>query len=218
MFFKPEPAIEYIHGCCAHVFECAAKPCKGRGGRHVRRYLDTGDAKSMGNLRKHAKVCWGEDAVAAADGMKDVKAAQEALGLMKNASGSITAVFNRIGKDKITYSHRQHTKTEARYALHLFLKSLSYSLSSAKIVRWVAESKCPFQIVNDRGFRSLMKTGCPDYHISSAETVSRDVKKVFVHCRQRISQMLKVHQSILCCEQTGLYVDIGISRSPQFCY
>ena len=67
----------------------------------------------MGNLHKHAKVCWGEDAVAAADGMKDVKAAWEALGSMKNANGSITAVFNCIGKDKITYSHHQHTKTEA---------------------------------------------------------------------------------------------------------
>ena len=156
--------------------------------------------------------------MAAADGTKDVKAAREALGSMENANGSITAVFNRIGKNKITYSHCQHTKTEARYALHLFLKSLSYSLSSAEIVCWVAESKCPFQIVNDRGFRLLIKTGCPDYHILSAETVSRDVKKVFVCCRQRISQMLKVHQSILCCEQTGLHVDIGISRSPQFHY
>ena len=218
MFFKPEPAIEYIHGRRAHVFECAAKPCKGRGGRHVRRYLDTGDAKSTGNLRKHAKVCWGEDAVAAADGTKDVKAAREALGSMENANGSITAVFNHIGKDKITYSHCQHTKTEAQYALHLFLKSLSYSLSSAEIVHWVAESKRPFQIVNDRVFHSLMKTGCPDYHIPSAETVSQDVKKVFVRCCQRISQMHKVHQSILCCDQTGLHVDIGISQSPQFHY
>ncbi|KDR67834.1 hypothetical protein GALMADRAFT_79372 [Galerina marginata CBS 339.88] len=122
VFFKPEPAIEYVKGRCVHVFECAAKPCKGRGGCYVRRYLDTGDAKSTGNLRKHAKVCWGEDAVAAADDTKDVRAAREALGLMKNANRSITAVFKRIGKDKITYSHRQHTKTEA----------------CAEIVRWVA--------------------------------------------------------------------------------
>jgi len=63
---------------------------------------------------------------------------------------------------------------------------------SAKFVRWVAESNRPFQIVNDRGFRSLMKTGRPEYHIPSAETLSRDVKNVFVRVRERISKMLRV--------------------------
>jgi len=63
---------------------------------------------------------------------------------------------------------------------------------SAEIVRWVAESKRPFKIVNDRGFQSLMKTGRPEYYIPSAETVSRDVKKVFVCVRQRIAKMLQV--------------------------
>jgi hypothetical protein len=47
------------------------------------------------------------------------------------------------------------------------------------MVRWIAESKQPFQIVNDRGFQSLMKTGRPGYRIPSAETISRDVKTVF---------------------------------------
>jgi len=59
-------------------------------------------------------------------------------------------------------------------------------------VRWVAEGKRPFQIVNDRGFRTLMKTGRPEYHLPSAETVSRDVKGVFVKVRQRIAKMLQV--------------------------
>ena len=35
----------------------------------------------------------------------------------------------------------------------------------AEIVCWVTESKWPFQIVNDCGFQSLMKTGRPEYHI-----------------------------------------------------
>ncbi|CAA7270538.1 unnamed protein product [Cyclocybe aegerita] len=67
VFFKTTPSIEYINECRIHVFECAAKHCCGRNGRHVRRYLDTGDAKSMSNLCKHAKICWGDEAVAAAD-------------------------------------------------------------------------------------------------------------------------------------------------------
>ena len=46
--------------------------CMGKGnGRMVRRYLDTGDAKSTSNLRKHAKICWGEEAVTVADKTRD---------------------------------------------------------------------------------------------------------------------------------------------------
>jgi len=87
----------------------------GKGnGRIVRRYLDTGDAKSTGNLRKHAKICWGEDAVAAADDTRNVQAAREALGKMQSMNLSITAAFERVAKGKVTYSHTQHTTTEAR--------------------------------------------------------------------------------------------------------
>jgi hypothetical protein len=59
-------------------------------------------------------------------------------------------------------------------------------------VRWVAESKRPFQIVNDRGFQSLMKTGRPEYHIPSMHTVSRDVKQAFVEARKGVAKMLQV--------------------------
>lgn len=80
----------------------------------VRRYLDTGDAKSTSNLRKHAKICWGEEAIAEADKTRDVHGAREAISLMKLANGSIMDAFERVGKGKVTYSHRQHTTTEAR--------------------------------------------------------------------------------------------------------
>jgi hypothetical protein len=63
------------------------------------------------------------------------------------------------------------------------------SLYSAEIVRRVAENKRPFQIVNDHGFQSLMKTGCPAYHIPLAETVSHDVKRVFVEACKCITEM-----------------------------
>jgi hypothetical protein len=96
------------------VFECAATNCKGRTGRDVRRFLDTSDAKSTGNMRKHAKICWGAETVAAADATKSLVGAREVLAKAKLKDGSITAEFVRIGKGKVTYSHRQHTKTEAR--------------------------------------------------------------------------------------------------------
>jgi len=63
---------------------------------------------------------------------------------------------------------------------------------SVEIVRWVAESKRPFKIVNDRGFQSLIKTGRPEYYIPSPETISCNVKRVFVRVCQRIAKMLQV--------------------------
>jgi hypothetical protein len=98
VFFKPTPSIEYIKGRQVHAFECTAPNCKGKAnGRKVHRYLNTTDAKSTSNLRKHAKICWGEEIVAAADATKDVQAAREALRKYKDSS--ITAAFKRVAKD-----------------------------------------------------------------------------------------------------------------------
>ena len=127
VFFKPTPSIEYINGRRVHVFECNAPNCKGKAnGRKVRCYLDTTDAKSTSNLCKHAKVCWGEEPVAAADATKDVHAAREALGKFKDSS--ITAAFQRVAKSKVTYSYRQHTMVEARY---VFLSIVNWTIVDA---------------------------------------------------------------------------------------
>jgi hypothetical protein len=77
--------------------------------------LDKGDAKSTSNMRKHAKKCWGDDVVASAD--KAANASEVRNTTVKGSLDpqSITAAFERKGKGKVTYSHRQHTKTEARY-------------------------------------------------------------------------------------------------------
>ena len=61
----------------------------------------------------------------------------------------------------------------------------------------MAESKRPFNIVKDRGYQSLMKTGRPEYYIPSPATVSRDVKKVFVNARKRLARMLQEHDGEL---------------------
>ena len=50
----------------------------------------------------------------------------------------------------------------------------------------------PFSVVEDRGFRSLMKTGRPEYYLPSRSTVARDVKEVFEKVRERIAKMLQV--------------------------
>jgi hypothetical protein len=115
-FFKPTPIIDHIGGRRAHIFECSAKICKGKGrnGRHVRRYLNTADATSTSNLRRHAKICWSLETVAAADATHNVCTARAVLAKSILKDGSITAAFERVGKEKVTFSHRQHTRTESR--------------------------------------------------------------------------------------------------------
>lgn len=117
VFFKQVPRIEYKDGRRHHVFECCAGRCKGKNGRDVRRFLDKGDSNSTSNLIRHAKICWGAETVEAATATRDIDAAREVLSKAKLKDGSIVAEFQRIGKDKITYSHRQHSTMEARYVI-----------------------------------------------------------------------------------------------------
>ncbi|KAG1740591.1 hypothetical protein EDB19DRAFT_1908355 [Suillus lakei] len=119
-FFEPVPSIEYTGGCRSHVFKCMAKGCK----QCVHCYLNKGDAKSMSNMAKHAKNCWGEAAYQAAQGSGTAESAHEMVVQSILQTGLITSAFKRKGKGKITYSHRQHSKTEAH----------------VEIIRWVAES------------------------------------------------------------------------------
>ncbi|TFK79585.1 hypothetical protein K466DRAFT_473851, partial [Polyporus arcularius HHB13444] len=170
-FYKPKVTIVKKSATkIGHVFTCAKPGCKFQSTR----YLDTKDSTSTSNLRDHVKACWGPEILAAAEEAKTQANARpmvEAFG----RSGTITKIFKRIGKGKVSYSIRQHTSTETR----------------AWIVRWVAENKRPYQIVGDRAFLQLMKTGRPEYKIPSPSTVSRDVRRVFAKCRGRIARMLR---------------------------
>ncbi|KIK35542.1 hypothetical protein CY34DRAFT_60168, partial [Suillus luteus UH-Slu-Lm8-n1] len=67
----------------------------------------------------------------------------------------------------------------------------------AEIVHWVSESLRPFEVVKDRGFQSLMKTGRPEYYLPSPTTISRDVRLVFVWTRKRIAKMLQEYDGKL---------------------
>ena len=52
--------------------------------------------------------------VKSADGTKDLEAAHAVFLKTKLHDGMITAEFEHIGRGKVTYSHCQHTSTEAR--------------------------------------------------------------------------------------------------------
>jgi hypothetical protein len=171
-FYQPVPTIEVTDGRRCHLFACTGNSCKYT----CRRYLDKGDANSTGNLRKHVKSCWGDKVLQAAEQMESVHDAREKVVNVVKQSGSITVAFERNGKGKVTFSTRQHTKVETR----------------TELVRWVSESLRPFKIVKDHGFQCLMKTGRPQYYLPSLMTVSRDVKTVFAHSRERVAKLLQV--------------------------
>ena len=94
-----------------HEFACGAQGCKAR----IRQYLDMKDARSTGNMWKHAKICWGAKALDAADNAKD--ASEVCMKIVRSIlqTGLIATAFKRKGKGKITYSHRQYTHAETRY-------------------------------------------------------------------------------------------------------
>jgi hypothetical protein len=107
-FYHLEPVIEKHNGCFCHVFMCSSKSCKHK----CHRFLDKSDANSTGNLHKHAKSCWGEEALSTAESAKDLASAREFVVKSILQTGSIATAFKRMNKQKVTYSNRQHTRTE----------------------------------------------------------------------------------------------------------
>ena len=86
----------------------------------------------------------------------------------------------------------------------------------AEIVCWVAESLWPFQIVKDRSFQCLMKTGRPAHYLPSMSTIARDIRAVFTQMRKQIATMMMV--SILAngwCDNTEVNL-LGAPRKTQF--
>lgn len=85
--------------------------------RFVNRYTDTRQVDgSTGNMRKHVRKCFGDEALAAADKAKNAEEVRKTAvtngGVL--SAQSITVAFSRKGKGKVTYSTRPHTESEAR--------------------------------------------------------------------------------------------------------
>ena len=198
-FFEARPAIEVVDGRRCHEFKCSAPHCKGKGSRRriVRRYLDKRDKCSTSNLHKHAKVCWGGEIVTQAlETKKDltINEVRASLAKAKLHDGTITALFERKGKESVTFSMKQHTYTETRSVNTPYDKPKIVLTFFCRIecVRWVAESMRSMKMIDDPGFHRLMKTGRPQYRIPSSRTVARDVHVVFRKVKERISKMLQV--------------------------
>jgi hypothetical protein len=98
----------------------------------------------------------------------------------------------------------------------MFALTQQYGRSSVEIVKWVAESMRPFSIVEDEGFKTLMKTGRPDHYIPKRHTVARDVTEVFKKTQKRMKKMLKVWSVFVKVRVTDSGV-LGPCRSIEFC-
>ena len=85
-----------------------------------------------------------------------------------------------------------HTQRRGMLFNLLEIKNKWYICTRIEIVHWITESKCPFTIVKDHGFRDLMKTGHPEYHLPLPVTIAWDVKHVFIGMQSIISAKLKV--------------------------
>lgn len=110
-FYSQDVTIGYEKGRRYHGFKCLAKHCKLK--EPIKRFLDKGDHSSTGNLRKHAKKCWGLEAIEAADQAEHVEEVRRTIVAGLQHNGTLTAHFARK-KGAVTYSHKPHTYAETR--------------------------------------------------------------------------------------------------------
>ncbi|TFK73078.1 hypothetical protein BDN72DRAFT_791600, partial [Pluteus cervinus] len=156
--FFTEPVVNVdLDGRIAHVFRCQGRNCS----HVVRRYQDTKDRVSTGNMFKHVKACWGHEVLDAAKGAGTIKDARKKVMEPYKRSGQLTASFKLKGEGKPTYSTMPLDRIQTKYV---------------EMYRW---------------YNHLMKTGRPEQYVPSPSTVSRDVKRVFAHSRIRLAKMLR---------------------------
>ena len=112
-FFSPDVKIGYENGRKYHFFKCNARVCKNpRGGQ--RRYLDTSDKTSTGNLKTHAVKCFSQAAI---------DAAMKGTDNNEQPDGSIYSVFGRQGSQPVSVTHKAHSDVQIRYVVHDFFVS-----------------------------------------------------------------------------------------------
>ncbi|KAF9020042.1 hypothetical protein BDZ89DRAFT_903697, partial [Hymenopellis radicata] len=146
-------------------------------GKNVYRNLTSKDKSSGHGLRLHAEKCFGVEAVKAAFEGADLQATREMVKKAgKKKQGVLTSMLQGIiAKGKEIYATMPLSNAETR----------------AECARWCAENFRPFNVVADRAFKKLMKTGRPGTYIPHPTTVSRDTKILFAKTRRRLAKKFK---------------------------
>lgn len=120
-FFDEKVIFTYEQGRPYVEFTCSAHICKARNGRGVRRFCDTKDKNSTGNMKRHATTCWGDETVTESLN-SDIPSVRKTL--EKRRDGTITALFEPKGRGVVTYSNTALTKAESR-CVHQSICSLT---------------------------------------------------------------------------------------------
>ncbi len=116
-FFEPTPIFSVVEGRECIDFICLAEYCCGTGTnqRRVRRYLDTKDKGSTGNMKRHAERCFSTKVVASSCN-------SNAEGVRKGVAkglrdGTIPMSFASRGAGVVSYSNSALTKSQIRYVV-----------------------------------------------------------------------------------------------------
>ncbi|KAJ6587344.1 hypothetical protein B0H10DRAFT_1831741, partial [Mycena sp. CBHHK59/15] len=170
-FYLGDVKIEYRGSKLHHTFTCGARNCK----HTITRNQTTKDSNSTKNLRVHAKKCWGEDNVVAAEKVKSLAAARK---LLKENSG--------VRSQRLTDIFRAHEAGGGESFSHVPLTNEQSRMFDGS--PRASESLRPFVIVKDRAYRRLMKSGRTSAYIPSPTTIARDVKLLFNKTRERLKK------------------------------
>ena len=103
----------------------------------MRCYLDKADKGSTSNMHRHAKNCWGGEIVSKALEMKKdltISEVRKSLSKAKLQDRTITAMFERKGKESVTFSMKQHTYLETWSGIYQFKKKYSPVCCRVEIV------------------------------------------------------------------------------------
>ena len=114
-FFDKNAVMGKLEGRPYLEFRCLASVCRASGGQHIRRFLDTKDKGSTGNLSRYAERCWGEQVVKDAK-KSDIESVRKAVSTQRD--GTITAAFKAKGHGVVTYSNSPLTKADVRYVFN----------------------------------------------------------------------------------------------------
>ncbi|KAE9399638.1 hypothetical protein BT96DRAFT_768552, partial [Gymnopus androsaceus JB14] len=142
---------------------------------------ETHHPSSKGNLTKHAKRCWGDEAVAAAKDSTLEKTKDAIKNLGRKSQSKLTSMLQTVKGWWQSFSTRPPEKETIRVVT----------------ARWVAESARPFRIVQDRCYRWLQKEGRPKHYVPSKETVARDVKKLYEKTKEKLAAELQAYDGEL---------------------
>ena len=156
-FFNSEVKIKYPDGRNCHEFTCSAKYCKGKGKNPVTSIPKTGhQRKVFGHMPSTAGVqkSWRIR-------RRPRILHQQGMHLRRRTCGmdQLRLYLNEWAKERL-HTHIDPTP-RMRLGAFVYLNTCDTWLTSdsCEIVKWVAQSMRPFSIVEDEGFKMLMKTG-----------------------------------------------------------